>query len=85
MARVKQATPLRREPSSEYSGKHDRTPRSREASATHATMAEKPNGAANGQASAGAETKAPVAVAVAKKEAGIVTLIIDVAGIYASL
>ncbi|KAK4043190.1 UAA transporter family-domain-containing protein [Parachaetomium inaequale] len=81
MARIKQATPLRREPSSEYSGKHDRTPRSREVSATHA-MAEKPNGTANGHASAGAETKAPVAVA--KKEAGIVTLIIDVAGIYAS-
>ena len=83
MARIKQATPLRREPSSEYSGKHDRTPRSREASATHA-MPEKPNKTANGQASAGAETKAPAA-AVAKKEAGIVTLIIDVAGIYASL
>ncbi|KAH6850257.1 UAA transporter family-domain-containing protein [Chaetomium sp. MPI-CAGE-AT-0009] len=85
MARTKQATPLRREPSSEYSGKHDRLPRSREVSATH-EMEEKPNETANGQVSVGdtaprAEVKTPV---VAKKEAGIVTLIIDVAGIYAS-
>ncbi|KAK3296042.1 UAA transporter family-domain-containing protein [Chaetomium fimeti] len=85
MARTKQATPLRREPSSEYSGKHDRLPRSREVSATH-EMEEKSNGVANGQVSVGDtaprdEAAAPV---VAKKDAGIVTLIIDVAGIYAS-
>jgi hypothetical protein len=78
MARTKQATPLRREPSSEYASKLDRTPRSREVSATHET-AEKPNGKANGMVSPGGI--APVA----KKDPGIVTLIIDVAGIYASL
>ncbi|KAK4157234.1 UAA transporter family-domain-containing protein [Chaetomidium leptoderma] len=85
MARTKQATPLRREPSSEYASKHDRTPRSREVSATQA-MPGLANGKANGQVSV-AETKASpvaVAVAVAKKDPGIATLIIDVAGIYAS-
>jgi UDP-galactose transporter B1 len=85
MARTKQATPLRREPFSEYTDKFDRTPRSREASATH-EMADKLSGKANGQASDGTstpsiETKAPAT----KKDAGITTLIIDVAGIYASL
>jgi UDP-galactose transporter B1 len=84
MARTKQATPLRRELSSEYTGKHDRTPRSREVSATH-DLVEKLNVVANGQASAAADSATPAAVAVAKKEAGVVTLIIDVAGIYASL
>jgi UDP-galactose transporter B1 len=83
MARTKQATPLRRELSSEYTGKHDRTPRSREVSGTH-DLTEKLNAVANGQASA-ADSAPAAAVAVAKKEAGIVTLIIDVAGIYASL
>ncbi|KAH6627861.1 UAA transporter family-domain-containing protein [Chaetomium tenue] len=81
MARTKQATPLRREPSSEYSGKHDRLPRSREVSGTH-EMEGKLSEMANGRETAPrAEVKTPV---VAKKEAGIVTLIIDVAGIYAS-
>ncbi len=87
MARTKQATPLRREPSSEYASKLDRTPRSREASATHelAEMAEKPNnGQANGQANGHAPSPADKAP-VAKKDAGVVTLVIDVAGIYASL
>ncbi|KAJ4304461.1 UDP-galactose transporter [Collariella sp. IMI 366227] len=81
MARTKQATPLRREPSSEYASKHDRTPRSRQTSATH-ELVEKHNGKANGEVSAVNSTlsQAPVA----KKDAGIVTLIIDVAGIYAS-
>lgn len=84
MARTKQATPLRREPSSEYASKHDRTPRSREVSATH-TMEEKLSGMVNGQASAGDSAPRAEANPVAKKEAGIVTLVIDVAGIYASL
>lgn len=79
MARIKQATPVRREPSSEYASKHDRAPKAREQDAA--------NGKANGVVSNGGGSassnadKAPVA----KKEAGIVTLIIDVAGIYASL
>jgi UDP-galactose transporter B1 len=87
MARTKQATPLRREPSSEYTDKFDRTPRSREVSATH-EMADKLNGKANGQVSAGTRapsTETKTKTSVAKKDAGIVTLIIDVAGIYASL
>lgn len=80
MARTKQATPLRREPSSQYSL------RSRDAAgATN----EKPNGhsVANGNANdlgRGQKPHAP-ASAAAKKNAGILTLVIDVAGIYASL
>ncbi len=81
MARTKQATPLRREPSSEYASKLDRTPRSREVSATHEAV-EEPNGKANGHAVT--EVKSETA-AVAKKDPSVVTLIIDVAGIYASL
>jgi UDP-galactose transporter B1 len=84
MARTKQATPLRREPSSEYASKLDRAPRSREASATH-EMAEKPDGEANGHANGHAPSPAADTAPVAKKDAGIVTLVIDVAGIYASL
>lgn len=83
MARTKQATPLRRELSSEYTSKNDRTPRSREVSAAH-DLSEKLNGVANGRVSARSGSASSVA-AIAKKEAGIVTLIIDVAGIYASL
>jgi UDP-galactose transporter B1 len=46
-------------------------------------MEGKPSDMANGRETAPrADVKTPV---VAKKEAGIVTLIIDVAGIYASL
>jgi UDP-galactose transporter B1 len=57
-------------------------PRSREVSATH-EREEKLNEVANGRDTAPrAEVKTQV---VAKKEAGIVTLIIDIAGIYASL
>ncbi|KAK4123690.1 UAA transporter [Parathielavia appendiculata] len=84
MARTKQATPLWREPSSEYISKADRTPRSRKVSATHG-MADELNGKANGEVLASTsvpstETKTPVT----KKDAGIVTLIVDIAGIYAS-
>ncbi|KAK0623523.1 UAA transporter [Immersiella caudata] len=64
MARAKQATPIRREPSSEYVSKQDR-----------AVSKSYSNGNANG---------APVGKPTAKSEAGVVTLVIDVAGIYAS-
>ncbi|KAL2157950.1 hypothetical protein VTH06DRAFT_5005 [Thermothelomyces fergusii] len=77
MARTKQATPLRREPSSEYSSKSDRAPRIREANAAQTTAE-----LANGKAPPLEGPSAPRAGA--KKEAGVVTLIIDVAGIYAS-
>ncbi|KXX76465.1 UDP-galactose transporter 1 [Madurella mycetomatis] len=78
MARTKQATPIRREPSSEYASKHDRTMQRRELDASNGT-AEKDIAKANGQALSGSSK-----VSGAKKEAGITTLIIDVAGIYAS-
>ncbi|KAK4242635.1 UAA transporter family-domain-containing protein [Achaetomium macrosporum] len=85
MARTKQATPLRREPSSEYASKHDRSARSRAPIATNGIV-EKPIGKTNGQVSGdrapGAESKAEARVT--KRDAGIVTLVIDVAGIYAS-
>jgi solute carrier family 35 (UDP-galactose transporter), member B1 len=70
MARAKQATPIRREPSSEYVSKHDRTLQS--------------NGKANGNANANA-IGTQTAKLPARKDAGIATLVIDVAGIYASL
>ena len=84
MARTKQATPLRREPSSEYSSKLDRAPRSREPSESHEVAAHEPNGKANGLAAVESKSQSEAA-AVAKKDPGVVTLIIDVAGIYASL
>ena len=74
MARTKQATPLRRELSSEYASKYDRIPKESPSAS---------NGAANGHVAARADT--PKATTTTKKEAGLVTLFIDVAGIYASL
>lgn len=72
MARSKQATPIRREPSSEYVSKQDRTTPSKISAAVNkATSNGSAHGANVGQA--------------AKREAGLVTLVIDVAGIYASL
>lgn len=73
MARTKQATPIRRELSSEYASKHDRIPKESPSVS---------NGKANGHVAARADTPKPTTT---KKEAGLVTLIIDVAGIYASL
>lgn len=87
MARIKQATPLRREPSSEYAGKHDL--RNWEEGAANGTTTTTTgtdvrglNGEANGKEKG---QVAAAAAAVVRKEAGIVTLVIDVAGIYASL
>lgn len=71
MARVKQATPLRRDPSSEYISKEDRTPRSLEKS--NGT-----NGHANGSVLKAVEAKKP-------KEAGALQLLFAVGGIYGSL
>ena len=84
MARTKQATPVRRTPSSEYSGKHDRILQRKDPGAANG-LPEKVNGAANGQAAGQSKTSHGDKPAVAKKDAGIVTLITDVAGIYASL
>jgi UDP-galactose transporter B1 len=72
MARSKQVTPMRREPSSEYVSKQDRTTPGKESVAVNkATFNGSAHGANVGQ--------------LAKHEAGVVTLVIDVAGIYASL
>ena len=82
MARTKQATPLRREPSSEYFSKADapgtpsRSPRN----------LEKTNGYANGHTNGHVETiidKLPVPVA--DKEHTILQLLFAVGGIYGSL
>ncbi|KAL2022308.1 hypothetical protein VTK56DRAFT_5706 [Thermocarpiscus australiensis] len=82
MARKKQATPIQRTPSSEYASKHDRRRHGRELEDANGMM-EKANGHADRPVSrggSGGSAKAPVA----RKEAGILTLVIDVAGIYAS-
>lgn len=66
MARIKQARPIQREPSSEFISKHDRPP---------------PPGAENGKAKA--ESRA-VAATEMHAEAGLMQLVIAVAGIYGS-
>jgi UDP-galactose transporter B1 len=83
MARHKQATPLRREHSSEYTSSADRigtpTKISRTLDSPAAAAAPiKANAHANGVA------VAPVAVQK-KKQAGLLELVIGVSGIYASL
>ena len=76
MARTKR-TPVQREPSSEYTSKLDRV----------FTKQEIPNGVEeiNGKANGVVETSSGASAPVGKKDAGIVTLVIDVAGIYVSL
>ncbi|KAK4185346.1 UAA transporter family-domain-containing protein [Podospora australis] len=85
MARTKQP-PLRREPSSElYTGEHDRDRAATELRRT--ASGREDNAVLAGTAAPAAEAingTALKAAAKAKKEAGVVTLIIDVAGIYAS-
>lgn len=71
MARVKQATPLRRDPSSEYISREDRSPRSTEKS--NGT-----NGHTNGSVLKALDPKPA-------KEAGIVQLLFAAGGIYGSL
>ena len=73
MARSK-GTPVQRTPSSEYVSKTDRT-------SQHAgELSAQANGKIDGKSDAVQAVKL-----TAKKEAGVVTLIIDVVGIYASL
>ncbi|KAK3692359.1 UAA transporter family-domain-containing protein [Podospora appendiculata] len=78
MARSKNPTPMRREVSSEYSSIHDRKP--------HRSQAASDSAVTTAAAAAAAPDQKPAMAAppVATKEAGIVTLIICVAGIYAS-
>jgi len=85
MARQKQATPLRREVSSEYTSKADRsgTPskRSRNLDREGEVVVTplKTSGHANGKVSVSAPAAAQ------KKQAGLLELVIGVSGIYASL
>ncbi|KAK4146987.1 UAA transporter family-domain-containing protein [Dichotomopilus funicola] len=81
MSRIKQATPLRREPSSEYAGKQDL--RSWESGTTGTGTEAEKAGRLNGEVKEKGQVAA-AAAAVVRKEAGIVTLVIDVLGIYAS-
>jgi UDP-galactose transporter B1 len=80
MARTKQATPLRREPSSEYYSKGDatgtpsRSPRNLDKEINGSLIA---NGVANGTLSKSAVLDA--------KEAGAIQLLVALAGIYGSL
>lgn len=71
MARIKQATPLRRDPSSEFISREDRNPRSVEKS--NGT-----NGHMNGSVLKALDPKQ-------SKEAGLVQLLFAVGGIYGSL
>ena len=92
MARHKQATPLRREHSSEYTSSADRngatpTKRVRNLDGGSVALPGKANGYVDG--SANGAVVAPVAAAAAgkkgKKQAGLLELVIGVVGIYASL
>jgi UDP-galactose transporter B1 len=73
MARVKQATPLRRDPSSEFISREDRSPRSAEKTSNGTT-----NGHTNGSL---LKALAPKPA----KEAGLLQLLIGAGGIYGSL
>ena len=78
MARTKQATPLRRDPSSEYfrrdtAGSPSRSPGSWDKEMSNGES----NGHANGSAAKGS--------AAAQNEAGAMQLLVAVGGIYASL
>jgi UDP-galactose transporter B1 len=83
MARVKQATPLRRETSSEYFSKADtpgtptRSPRNLDRGTTSGAS---PTANANTESTTG-----EIVALAARKEAGLPQLIMAVAGIYASL
>ena len=76
MARSKQATPLRREPSSEYTSKIDGTP-SRSARSVDKHM--------NGNGAMNAAEKVLESVVPGVKEAGALQFLIAVGGIYGSL
>lgn len=71
MARTKQAKPVERQPSSEYVTGRTSTP-----SKKYEGAAIQPNGAAS---------KGALETAQTKKDAGVVQLVIAVAGIYGSL
>ncbi|OBT64865.1 hypothetical protein VE03_06462 [Pseudogymnoascus sp. 23342-1-I1] len=84
MARHKQATPLRREHSSEYTSSADRTGTPTKLSRnldSGSAATPKANGHANGAVAAPAVA---AAAAAKKKQAGLLELVIGVSGIYAS-
>lgn len=71
MARIKQAKPVERQPSSEYISHQNSTPKK-----NNGDVAVRSNGNAN---------KAAPALASSKKDAGVAQLVVAVAGIYGSL
>ncbi|TPX17370.1 uncharacterized protein E0L32_012156 [Thyridium curvatum] len=75
MARSKQATPIRRQVSSEYTGKHDRVPRT--ANPAAAAAAAVPNGMSNGK-----PEMAPATASM--QDNGLRQVVFAVGGIYAS-
>lgn len=75
MARSKQATPIRRQVSSEYTGKHDRVPRTTSPAAAAAAV---PNGMSNGK-----PEMAPATASM--QDNGLRQVVFAVGGIYASL
>jgi UDP-galactose transporter B1 len=78
MGRQKQATPLRREVSSEYTSAADRTPRHLARGSDEMGKNVTLNGHTNGMAVSGATL-------VENKQAGLPQLIVAMGGIYASL
>lgn len=78
MGRQKQATPLRRAVSSEYTSAADRTPRHVAQGSDEIGKNTTVNGHANGKVFSGAAL-------AEKKQAGLAQLIVAVGGIYASL
>jgi UDP-galactose transporter B1 len=78
MGRQKQTTPLRREVSSEYTSKADRTPRGPGRNMETMFFPIVSNGHVNGKVIAGSAVKE-------KAQPGIPQLIMAVGGIYASL
>ncbi|KAK8126690.1 UDP-Glc/Gal endoplasmic reticulum nucleotide sugar transporter [Apiospora kogelbergensis] len=78
MARTKQVKPIERQPSSEYVGGQTAAPSRRHVDPVMA-QSDKSNGALS------PPTKAAVAASVEKADAGVLQLVIAVAGIYGSL
>lgn len=78
MGRQKQATPLRREISSEYTSAADRTPQHLAKGSREREKEITGNGHANGKAVLGTSL-------AEQKQAGLPQLIVAVGGIYASL
>lgn len=78
MARTKQVKPIERQPSSEYVGGQNKTSGKQQVDSAMA-HSDKPNGALK------SSTRAVPAAAAEQADAGVLQLVIAVAGIYGSL